>query len=60
LKPNNKNEKAKPKNEKSKEEYGYGYDRAVEDLSVIGQNNEQKNNKLNKLKGKHLPPFFGT
>jgi len=48
LKPNNKNEKAKPKNEKSKEEYGYGYDRAVEDLSVIGQNNEQKNNKLNK------------
>ncbi|MHA6259794.1 hypothetical protein ACXYMX_07720 [Sporosarcina sp. CAU 1771] len=41
-------EKDKGKNEGSKkdrEEYGYGYDKSVDDLKVIGKNRENENEK---------------
>lgn len=31
------------KNETDREEYGYGYDRSVDDLKVLGQNDSAKN-----------------
>ena len=36
---NNKNKK------QDREEQGYGYDKSIEDLKVIGQNTRAKNNK---------------
>lgn len=35
-------------NEKDREEYGYGYDKSVDDLKVIGQNQSAKKNNRNK------------
>ena len=35
------------KNGIDREEHGYGYEKSVEDLKVIGQNNQAKNNKEN-------------
>ena len=42
---NKNNEKIK--NEKDREEYGFGYDRSVEDLKVIGQNESAKKSNNN-------------
>lgn len=38
------------KNEQDREEIGYGYDKSVDDLKVIGQNNRDKSNKEKKQK----------
>lgn len=35
------------KNGTDREEHGYGYEKSIEDLKVIGQNNKTKNNKDN-------------
>ena len=43
------NNKKETKNEKDREEYGYGYDRSVDDLDVIGQNKAAKNHNNNNL-----------
>lgn len=42
--------KKKRTSEKDREEYGYGYDRSVDDLKVIGENKKAKkqNNENNK------------
>ncbi|MEK3933688.1 hypothetical protein MKY41_00090 [Sporosarcina sp. FSL W7-1349] len=40
------------KNQKDREEYGYGYDRSVDDLQVIGQNNAAKKENKNKINPK--------
>lgn len=34
--------KKKRDNEKDREEYGYGYDKSVNDLKVLGQNDAAK------------------
>lgn len=40
------------KNQKDREEYGYGYDRSVDDLQVIGQNNAAKKEKSKRPESK--------
>lgn len=37
--------KKKRTSEKDREEYGYGYDKSVDDLKVIGQNEQAKKEK---------------
>ena len=37
-------------NKKDREEYGYGYDKSVDDLKVIGQNKNSKKNNGDKEK----------
>ncbi len=39
--------KKKRTSEKDREEYGYGYDRSVDDLKVMGENKKAKNHKRN-------------
>lgn len=45
--------KDQTKSKKDREEYGYGYDRSVDDLKVIGQNEAAKNNKENRSEKKN-------
>lgn len=45
-----KKNKEKKSEEKDREEYGYGYDRSVDDLGVVGQIAANKDN--NKLSSK--------
>ncbi|MET4561472.1 hypothetical protein ABIA69_002640 [Lysinibacillus parviboronicapiens] len=40
------------KSELDREEYGYGYDISVDDLAVIGQNNQAKKHNDNENKDK--------
>ena len=42
----------KKKSTLDREEFGYGYDISVDDLSVIGQNQEAKKHNNNKMKEK--------
>lgn len=45
---NKKNDKKNDKkNEQDREELGYGYDKSVDDLKVIGQNNQAEDKKEN-------------
>ena len=48
---------SKDKTKKStldREEFGYGYDISVDDLNVIGQNQEARKHNNNKIKEKNL------
>jgi hypothetical protein len=47
LNTNQNDNKEKTGNKKDREEYGYGYDRSVDDLNVIGQNKAAKKNNNN-------------
>ena len=40
------------KNEQDREELGYGYEKSLDDLKVIGQNNQDKKNEKKEQKDK--------
>ena len=57
---NDKKTKTNQKNNLDREEYGYGFDISVDDMGVIGKNNDvKKNNNTNKSNEKQRPPTNG-